>query len=256
MQYTFIYPSDYFDKKMVDEVYAEEMKSLVNAGFKAIVYNPSKRKSLEINGDVCIYRGWMLSDAEYDELEAFVHASEAKLLTNKKMYFKSHYMPNWYETLSSFTPKTLVIERQQLDEIKSIAEDSGWSDFFVKDYVKSLTTKQGSIAHGINEVSDIISKIETLRTIEGGICLREVHNFVESSEIRYFVLNGIIHSPNNLEIPDIAVEISKLINLPFYSLDIIHDYSGKEWLVEIGDGQVSSYKDPWSLDDIVKMFKS
>jgi hypothetical protein len=256
MKYTFIYPSDYFDSKIVDEVYADEMKALVNADFKAIVYHPEKKKSLLIEGDTCIYRGWMLSDEEYDALEAFVNASGAKMLTSKDKYFNAHYMPNWYETLINFTPKTLVIEKNKLNEIEAIAESTGWSDFFVKDYVKSLTTKQGSIAHGIAEVLDIVSKIETLRTIEGGICLREVKSFVESSEIRYFVLNGHVYAPNKLKVPEIAIEISDLVDLPFYSIDIIRDNSGKEWLVEIGDGQVSSYKSPWSSEDIVQIFQS
>lgn len=256
MQYTFIYPSDYFDNKVVDESHSAEFNALKKSGFKTILYTDSNRKSLRIQGDICIYRGWMLSEHEYSNLEDFINASGAKMLTSKDEYFKAHYMPNWYDVLADLTPDTFVIEKNKLSDIKEIAKNTGWSRFFVKDYVKSLTTKEGSIANSIDDVIDIASKIETFRTIEGGICLREVHDFVESSEIRYFVLNGKISSPQKITIPKIAKEVASRISLPFFSIDIIKDINNKEWLVEIGDGQVSSFKEPWDLQGIVNFFKS
>jgi hypothetical protein len=129
--------------------------------------------------------------------------------------------------------------------------------FFVKDYVKSLTTERGSIASNKKEVSDIIYLIKYYRgSIEGGISLRKVESFIEDSEVRYFVLNGNIYSPNG-KFHKITENINNIHKEAFFSLDVIVDENGKEWIVEIGDGQVSDLKGKnWKIDDFLTIFNN
>lgn len=59
-------------------------------------------------------------------------------------------------------------------------------------------------------------------TIEGGISVRKVEDFIADSEKRYFVLQGEIFSASPPEeIPDIVLKCAKKIQNKFFSLDAI-----------------------------------
>lgn len=242
-----IYPPDYFNTKKVDDMFDKEATAFKNAGFDVHVWNLSYIPSGEY-----IYRGWMLSEKEYAELDSFMKGHNAKLITSPDDYLNAHYLKNWYDKLSDLTPKTIFATE---DSIKEILNQSDWNKFFVKDYVKSLTTTNGSIANSKEEVLDIIQELSKKRGITGGISLREVQDFVTDSEIRYFCINGKVISPAG-DVPDIVNIVRNRIDLPFYSIDVIQDTNGKEWIVEIGDGQVSDLKLPWSPINFVNSIKN
>lgn len=250
----FIFPCDYFNSNKVDECFADEAQSLSSYGFETFSFSFEKAKNLDLENKTIIYRGWMLSENEYSYLEDSVRDLGGEMLTNIQQYYQAHYIRNWYQQLSKYTPESVFIDKNDLNNLSQVAKNTGWDHFFIKDYVKSLTTKRGSICT-LSDINDIAEKINSLRGIEGGICLRKVHNFKTESEIRYFVFNGKLFSPNQT-ISQLATHISQLVALPFYSIDIIIDEEGKEWLVEIGDGQVSSFKEPWDLKEMPKIFKS
>jgi hypothetical protein len=242
----FIYPADYFNIKKVDEFFEEEALQLKNMGFSVSIMNGSPIEKGEY-----LYRGWMLSEEEYDSLNSLMLKNDSTLITNKINYFNAHYLSNWYDILKDYTPETVITSSENLPKVLAEME---WSNFFIKDFVKSLTTSEGSIANSKEEVLEVIKKIEDKKGITGGICLRKVEDFITESEIRYFSINGQVISPTN-EIPDIVNKINSLVNLPFFSIDIIKDRSGKDWLVEIGDGQVSDLKSPWTTEKFAQKIK-
>lgn len=242
----FIYPPDYFNINKIDEFFEDEAIQLKNMGFSVAIMN-----NKEIEKGEYFYRGWMLNEEEYENLNDFILKNNSTLLTNKSNYFNAHYLSNWYDILKEYTPETIITNPVDLEKV---LEDTEWEKFFIKDFVKSLTTSEGSIANSKEEVLKVIKKIEDKKGITGGICLRKVEDFVTESEIRYFSINGQILSPTN-EIPDIVNKINELIDLPFFSIDIIKDRSGKDWLVEIGDGQVSDLKYPWTTVKFAQKIK-
>lgn len=233
-----IYPADYFKTKEVDEMFQIEANAFKDAGANIFVTGQAVP-----SGDY-IYRGWMLMDTEYDELTDHLAKYGAKLLTSKEQYFAAHHMPNWYDALQDLTPETIVTSVKDLD---TALANSNWNEFFVKDYVKSLTTKRGSIASSTDEIKEIVNELDSKKGLIGGVCLRKVYDFDKESEIRYFVYRGKIITPNE-NIPDIVNIVQSRINLPFYSVDVINDIAGNKWVVEIGDGQVSDLKDPWDAE--------
>jgi hypothetical protein len=241
-----IYPPDYFNTKKVDDMFEKEADAFKDAGFDVHVWNLRSIPSGEY-----LYRGWMLSEKEYAELDYFMTEHNAKLLTSPEDYLNAHYLKNWYEKLDGLTPKTIFAT---VENINTVLDESNWTKFFVKDYVKSLTTTNGSIANSKQEVLEIINELNRKRGITGGISLREVHEFVPDSEIRYFCINGTILSPAGA-VPDIVNAVKEKVRLPFYSIDVIQDVNGKEWIVEIGDGQVSDLKLPWKPIDFVNAIK-
>lgn len=233
-----IYPADYFNRKEVDEMFQLEANAFREAGANVFVTGQPVP-----SGDF-IYRGWMLMDFEYVDLVNHLDRYGAKLLTSKEQYYAAHYLPNWYDKLKELTPETVTTD---VAHLKETLDKLSWNEFFVKDYVKSLTTQRGSIATTSSEVIDIVNELESKKGLVGGVCLRKVHEFDKDSEIRYFVYAGKVITPNE-NIPEIVNIVQSKIKLPFYSVDVIKDVAGKDWLVEIGDGQVSDLKYPWDAE--------
>lgn len=254
MQYSFIYPAEAFNLKKVDDHFKEEFNLFKEKGFNValIDFYDEKVKGQFSENEIFIYRGWMLSNSEYTLLESLLLSKGAKLLTNKEAYYNSHHLKNNYASIKEFTPETVFCSKEELSETLN---QLNWDSYFVKDFVKSLTTERGSIANSNEEAIEISNEIEKFRgTIEGGISLREVKTFSDDFEIRYFVLNGKVYSPNG-HFYDLTRQITELHKEPFYSVDITKDINDVEWIVEIGDGQVSDLKGKgWIPENFVNIF--
>jgi hypothetical protein len=141
--------------------------------------------------------------------------------------------------ITDLTPETKFYSVN--DDLERELEKLDWSAFFIKDYVKSLKTSVGSIISQPSEIKTVVAEMQKFRgTIEGGICVRRVEDFIAQTEKRYFVLFGTPFAalPNE-EIPEIVYECSKRIQSPFFSVDVIQRRDSIKRIVEIGDGQVS-----------------
>lgn len=262
MTFHFIFPSTPFLVKEVDEGYAHEKEQVESLGlpFSFIDIEELQSGKLKLNKHVSgitasyiIYRGWMLREAQYSTLDTLLQSNDKKLLTNTSDYLSSHYIKGWYEACKNYTMPTIFAEK---DNISTVMQEHGWSSAFVKDFVKSFTTTQGSIAHSIAEACDIAQQIHDYRGgIEGGIALREITALDSATEERYFVFQGNAYGRNKSEpIPQIVLDIVKLHTQPFYSVDIVKTSSGKDILIEIGDGQVSDIK-KWNVEDFYQIFQ-
>jgi len=182
----------------------------------------------------------MLNPLNYKKLVSFINSSGAIPLTSYENYVKCHHLPNWYESCTAFTAESVFFPNDSslVENIRAL----GWENYFIKDFVKSNSTDHGSIATTPEEVVEIVKLIETYRgAIEGGVAVRRVEQYVDNTEVRYFVFNGLAYSPDG-SIPDIVTAISKLVDAPFYSVDIVQRADGVLRLVELGDGQVSDKK--------------
>lgn len=91
--------------------------------------------------------------------------------------------------------------------------------------------------------------------IEGGICLRRVESFVPESECRFFVLQGVCHSPDGRTIPEPVVAAAQRIASPFFSVDIAMTTDARCRIVELGDGQVSDLVG-WSAERFAHIWPS
>lgn len=173
-----------------------------------------------------------------------VKNQNSKLLVSIDDYYASHHIDNQYDKLKDLTPETIIFSRENLKEsILGVA----WDKFFVKDSVKSLTAKRGSIANSHDEILENVDLIEKYRGLEGNVVLRKVHNFLPKTEKRFFGIHGKVYYPDE-NISYVAEEVAKrMSHIPFISIDVIKDENNKEWLVEISDGQVSDFKS-WEIE--------
>ncbi|WP_413491755.1 ATP-grasp domain-containing protein [Morganella psychrotolerans] len=200
-----------------------------------------------------IWRGWMLNTEEYQQLHRVIALHGGTMLSSADNYISNHHITGWYECCRKFTPETVITSANaNFDELIC---DLQWPAYFVKDYVKSLTTSRGSIAENADEIREIIKLITHYRgEIEGGICLRHIEYFIENTERRYFVLNKKVYSADS-HIPHIVYDIADKINTPFFSVDIAENTAGKLRLIEIGDGQVSDIKE-WDTEKFILMLNN
>lgn len=155
----------------------------------------------------------------------------------------------------SLTPETVILRLDsdwQAELLKL-----GWQRFFVKDYVKSLKTSVGSIIERPEDILIVTAEMEKYRgTIEGGLCIRRVEDFLPNTELRYFVISGKPHAADSAAIvPSIVQDCASRIDSKFYSIDVIQRSDGKLRIVEIGDGQVSDLVG-WSVSRFVEIWKA
>ena len=193
--------------------------------------------------------------SDYQKLVTAVSQAGACIQTSRVDYLATHYLPNWYHSIKDLTPETHFYHTD--GDLENELTKLGWDRFFIKDYVKSLKTSMGSIITHPSEIKLVIAEMHKFRgTIEGGICIRRVEDFIPSSEQRYFVIDGKVFSADPTAIiPAIATDCAARIKSRFFSIDTIDRRDGVKRIVEIGDGQVSGLVG-WTTDRFVEICQS
>lgn len=242
-----------------DEMFADQLAALIAAGFSASLYSAAVLAGVKSLGEVpagstVVYRGWMATAEEYAALVRAIEQSGATPFTSLAQYLSAHYLPNWYPLTSDLTPETRVYPADA--DIEAELRALNWGSYFLKDYVKSLKTTRGSIVRDPAEAPLLIAEMREYRgRIEGGICVRQVEDFVTESERRYFVLRGVVYSASDAEpVPEVVRQCAERIPSPFFSVDMISRSDGRLRVVEVGDGQVSDLVG-WSPTTFAEMWR-
>lgn len=255
----FLYPSNPINPRVPDEMFLEEVDALKEVDLSILDGNletESFKVRPQINpGDIIVYRGWMLSAVQYLNLCRGVHGQGGMMLTSYEKYLQCHHLPNWYPLLRKWTAETVVVEENA--DFASVMGQLGWGTYFVKDYVKSLKVGRGPFVHNIEQLQQTLEQMRYYRgAIEGGVCLRRVEMYEEGTEKRFFVFRGEPFSPEGGKVvPDILRHCAKVIDSPFFSVDIARNTEGEDRLVELGDGQVSD-RVGWSAEAWARIFTS
>ncbi len=257
MSTAFLYPMSPMGHYRVDEQYQEEYACAKQAGLSVHCFDIDQIERSKVfpaisDDQTIVYRGYMLNQEAYEQLGK---RFGLRLLTCKKDYLNAHYLPNWYESIEELTISSIISTEERAKEDFARFGNKA----FIKDYVKSLKTGKGSIVDSQHDVARAISDMRHYRgTIEGGIILRDVIDFKENTEKRFFIVNHKIFSPNKeddlkqLAVATKAVELLRHKALAFYTMDIASTVEGKNLVIEIGDGQVSDYVG-WAIEDFVKV---
>lgn len=257
----FLYPSAAFSKTEPDDVYLAEFIAAQKAGICCSVYSDDdwQQGTLKIfpvikANSLIIYRGWMLSIELYNQLASALQAQSLQLLTSNEQYLNTHYLPRWYSLCKEWTPETIFPKINE--DLATLLANHPWHGYFIKDYVKSLTTKRGSIAYSADEAKEIIQLLKQYRgKIEGGICIRRVEHLQPETEERYFIFKQQPFGRTNEPIPPIISDLIDKIDSPFFSADVVLNQQNKPRLIELGDGQVSDIK-KWTPAQFIRIFQS
>jgi hypothetical protein len=242
----FVYSQSLLTPGLPDEMFQEEARAISQRGHRLSLID-SEQLSARLtgitppfdSGSKVVYRGWMLSPIEYENFVLSVVAADGLPITSTEQYLATHYLPNWYNVIADLTPETIVLSLDS-DWIAELTK-LGWSRFFVKDFVKSLKTSVGSMIEHPSDIQIVAAEMEKYRgTIEGGLCIRRVEDFLPDTERRYFVLNGKPYGTTpQSELPNLVYDCASRMNSNFFTVDVILRTDGQLRVVEIGDGQVS-----------------
>jgi hypothetical protein len=252
-----LYPSDCFQPKRPDEVYAEEHDAAIAAGIAVSLFSYEdfqagelKFRTKPLAGESVIYRGWMLSETDYRRLNDAIEALGANMLTCPESYIVCHHLPRWLPLLSEFTAETRIFSEH--DDIAGALLADGWEECFLKDYVKSLATDGGSVVRDLSQIPTVIDKMKKYRgQIEGGIWARRLESYDTASEKRYFVYLGVLFG-DGVEVPELVRIAAERIKSPFFTVDTAMRSDGVLRIIELGDGQVSDRKH-WSSEDFIRI---
>lgn len=255
----FLYPSDPLRTKRPDEFYAAEFAAVRAAGFSASVFSLEEFQagsfiaSPPLPVAAVVYRGWMLSQPDYEALVAAIVQSGAEPFTDTKTYLSTHHLPNWYPAIPDLTPETRIFSTTT--DLAAELRSLDWPAYFIKDYVKSLKTSIGSLISTPEQAAAVAAEMRRFRgTIEGGFCVRRVESFLPETERRYFVRDSIPHSAVG-PVPSIVSECAQRIRSRFFSVDVVRRTDGVLRVVEIGDGQVSDIVG-WTPEQFVSIFNT
>lgn len=264
MRTKILFPSDYFDIKKVDVNYECEYRVACNMPeFDIILYNYDefvssgefKSYPKDIDGGLCIYRGWMLKPGQYKELNEKLKCKEIILVNDDNEYENCHLFPNTYEDIKHYTPKSKYYENYKQIDWNNI--NCEFKRFMIKDYVKSVkgTSFPNCFVTPIKEesmkgyIEEFIKLRGTLFT--SGIVIKEFLDFKKYGEVtneyRAFYMKGkLVTVSKNSNQPDdcpfVPIEfVGKFIRLKsnFYTVDFAELDNGNWIIIEVGDGQVS-----------------
>lgn len=177
----FVFPRDSSEASCPEEMFVDQWSALTRAGFSASlcsdeVLTGTKPLRKVPSGSLVVYRGWMMKGEEYESLTSAIEQCNATAFTSPREYLATHHLPNWYPLLSHLTPETQVYPADA--DIVAQLGALGWGAYFLKDYVKSLKTKRGSIVREPADAPAVIAEMREYRgEIEGGICVRRVEDF-------------------------------------------------------------------------------
>lgn len=249
----FLFSASPLNPKMIDEAFQYQAIALKQAGFNTSVISFETEtiyaRPRFAEDEVVVYRGWMLSEKEFDVLLDQIDLMGGKPLTSKEQYYATHYIPNWYPLVTKLTPEVVSFgnspeTHERVYNFCLGAFSNEGTKLQVKDYVKSLKTAGGSVVTSADEVKETLANMEKFRgTIEGGVVLRRYEEFVPGSEKRFFVINGRYFGQEawfDTRVMSMLNQVARDIPSPFFSVDIAYRADKGDYrIVEMGDGQVS-----------------
>ena len=220
---------------VLDPMWETEFKEAKRRGYAVALYDSESQKlhGAKDEPGKWLYRGWMLSPAEYGEL-----AERLDLLVSLNMYLSSHLTSKWYPVVAEETM------RSEMKAVPLSLDFTQGQKYFVKGAFKSF----GNESYVTSE-EDLKHLYRTHSLLLGDfLFVRDFVELVPNSERRYFVTNIV----NSVDChgeplpPEIARLLHSLAPRKFYSIDVALTptlHGNRPIIVEIGDGQVSDIKE-------------
>ncbi|CAM4519754.1 ATP-grasp domain-containing protein [Corallococcus exiguus] len=209
-----------------------------------------------------LYRGWMLTEEEYTELDEAVRALGHRLVTTPAQYAAAHYLPHWYPRLAGYTARSVWTEEPDTAEAWRLARKLGPPPYILKDHVKSAKERWAEAcfvpADTTREDFERICQNlldERGDRFERGFVVRrylplKVYGRTPAGpahlEFRLFFGGGRLIAAEpyhefDVEVPDFTAfeSLGRRIPSPFFTLDVAMLEDGGWAVVEVNDGGVS-----------------
>lgn len=235
----FLYPCLPYQPRTVDPLWAPEYEwvrahglatGLVDLDNDKVWWGPTVLSAAPLAK--VLYRGWMLTAADYDRLAQLVPLAIAPAA-----YLSSHHATGWYEAVATHTfPSRFLTGPTELDFTNR-------RRYFVKGLVKSFDA--GSVLTTQNQLVHFWKEQEL--PVGTPLFVRDFVELKPASERRFFVVYGQVFGAGGAELPQsLRAAVAALQPRLFYSFDVAETLAGEPVLVEVGDGQVSDLKE-WTV---------
>lgn len=257
-----LFPADVLRPRRVDDHFAPEAEAARELGIPyvlvdhdALTSGAAARAVAKVPEGEAVYRGWMLTSAEYAAFEEALAARGTTLRTTAAQYRTAHELPGWHKALEPVTPAaewTVGPERAAFDEAR---RRLGVGPAVLRDYTKSMKHYWHEAVHiPVLEDGDaawrVASRFLELRADDftGGFVLRRFETFT-GAEVRTWWRDGTCRlvgaHPDTPDAPltepalDEVTPLVEALALPFVTVDLVRHEDGRWRVVELGDGQVS-----------------
>ena len=286
-----------FSPKEVDYMYADEYESAKSnqlqvslLSFEEInkgkIESALKRVRASEEKTEGIYRGWMLKPNQYQQLYDGLLSKNIELTNNPIQYKFCHYLPESYDLIKEYTPKTTFKSLKgefNISEFENEINAFGNKPIVIKDYVKSQKHywKEACYipdASNREQVNSVISKFIELQDVDfnEGLVFREFIKLEEltnhsasgmplTKEFRVFVRNSKVMATYKYwdegDYQDVEPVLERFENVmseidsKFFTMDIAKKKDGEWIIVELGDGQVAGLPDNANKDEFYKKLK-
>jgi len=289
-----IYCDSVFDHRTIEPDYEEEKNAALNNGFdvslisfeeltegnisKALKFVPVAAKQED-----AMYRGWMLTPAQYNLLYTGLLAKNIQLINAPSEYQHCHYLPDSYPKIRDKTPQSLWSTSLETAELLRLASSFGSSAIIVKDFVKSEKHHWEEAcyipdASDAKKVKATVEKFIALRgdALNEGIVFRKFEEleFLTAhsqsgmpltKEFRVFFANKKVvkvfdywdEGEYGEDKPELAafIELAQTIESNFFTMDIAKKKDGDWIIMELGDGQVAGLPDNANRNEFYSMLK-
>lgn len=231
-----VYPSLPYEPQTIDPMWAPEFQWARNSGMEVALFDVETGKLFPRQSatSLALYRGWMLSESEYEALEQLT-----PLRINKAQYLSSHQATGWYDQIAKHTFVSVF------QPASAPLDFTAGRRYFVKGVVKSFGAD--SVVGSEAQYVQLLEKHQV--PADEVLFVRDFAELNSESEWRFFVVAGVAYGAEQMELPiELQPVLALLAPRLFYSLDVVQQSSGRYCVVEVGDGQVSDLKE-WDVTD-------
>jgi hypothetical protein len=205
-----------------------------------------------------LYRGWMLSDTHYAQMETALNSKGYQLFNSINDYTEAHYLPNAYPKIADHTARTAWVAGNSLEDAWQLYQNQGFceKDAIIKDYVKSAKYRWREACYipahcSYEDFAQTFAAFlyERGPLFEKGIVLREFLPLLSKGEdmrgmpiheeYRLFFCHQQLLIPFPEPLPKWILDVTKRFQSPFISIDIARGEYDHWWILEAGDGGVS-----------------
>jgi hypothetical protein len=225
-------------QRLVDPMWQEEMDVAQALGHTVGLFDAEQGKLYQTLSPKypSLYRGWMLTAAEYQKLEKLT-----PLLVPLSMYLASHRADGWYSSIVGFTPKSYFVPSEERSGTMALIRQHGCC--FIKGMSKSFGAD--SLVTSLDELNRLVKKYAI--DPDDALFVREFIKLSARPEQRFFAVQGQAYGAEGAAFPpELAPVLPALQSRWFYTIDVAYDMGGKPIIIEIGDGQVSDTKE-WTV---------
>lgn len=261
-----LFPSDALNPARVDEHFASQAtasQSYALVDMDALRSGDKAFRRLEPG--IAIYRGWMLTVADYALLEESLKKYDVRLVTSTKDYLKAHHFTGWYDTFQHLTPQSAYIDPTGdiESEVARVISALGTGPYIVKDYVKSQkhAWDTACYAAGPARLPGIVREFIRLQDdwLVGQVVVRQFEEFTGAEARVWWVDGEVVVITAHPDTPDLTPEpilegvreAVQALGCLFVTTDLAQRLDGSWRVIEVGDGQVSDF--PISTGDFTTL---